>query len=104
MKKTALVLMSWICFLAIPAISQKKPSTLSGSQKKLYQEHIVQGQPDGDKPIYVRQGYVLRYNEALRIPDWVCYHIKPDYLNAPERERRFGSFKTDRQVSNPVKK
>ncbi|AYB32187.1 DNA/RNA non-specific endonuclease [Chryseolinea soli] len=104
MKKPLLFIVAWIWAAIIQVSGQQKFSELSAAQKKLYKEHIVEGQPDGEKPVYVRQGYVMRYNEVFRIPDWVCYHIKPDYLNAPERERRFGSFKTDPQVPDPVTK
>lgn len=94
-----------ICLVIATATThaQKTFSELSGSNKKLYREHIVEGQPDGDATVYVRQGYIMRYNTTYRIPEWVCYHIKPDYLNNPKRERRFSSFKTDNEVPNPVR-
>jgi endonuclease G len=82
--------------------AQRTFAELTAKEKKLYNEHIVEGQPDGSAPVYVRQGYVVRYNNKYRIPDWAAYHVKPDYLKTPKRERRFKVFRTDPDIQNPV--
>ncbi|MBT1690485.1 DNA/RNA non-specific endonuclease [Dawidia soli] len=86
-----------------PGNAQQLFSNLSASEKKLYREHVVGGQPDGNVPVYVRQGYVMRYNATYRIPEWVCYHIEKDYLKGPKREKRFSAFKTDIDTPDPVR-
>jgi endonuclease G len=85
-------------------LGQKTYTGLTLSEKKLYEEHIVFGQPDNpDTPVYVRQGYVMKYNKKFRIPVWVAYHIVPDYLNTPPREGKFCKFTFDPELNNPVK-
>jgi endonuclease G, mitochondrial len=90
-----------VCCLRVGA--QETYSKLNSAQKKLYNEHVLEGQPDGNRPVYVRQGYVVGYNEEYRIPNWVSYHIKPDYLKGPKRERKYKMFRTDPDVPNPVR-
>lgn len=83
--------------------AQKLYDDMTLSEKKLYDEHIIKGQPDPEMgPVFVRQGYILRYNEQYRIPDWVAYHIIPDYLKTPKREKKYAKFRTDPDMSNPV--
>lgn len=64
-------------------------------------EHIKGGQPDSDS-LLVRNAYVLSYNEQYRIPNWVAYHVVPDYLNTPERKGKFKRFRTDTEVEDAV--
>ncbi len=67
-------------------------------------EHLCWGNPAGDS-ILARQGYVLSYNNELRIPGWVAYHIKPGYIKfKPARKGRFSRFRTDKHpyIKNPV--
>lgn len=94
-----------LCFL-IPFLglnAQKLFKEMSPTDQKLYKEHVILGQPDGDKSaVFVRQGYVLKYNEKYRIPVWVAYHIIPDYLNTPKREKKYKQFRTDPDIKNPV--
>jgi len=102
MKKLSVI----ICFLIIfiRAKAQKPYSDMTVSEKKLYNEHIIEGQPDGvNTPVYVRQGYVMKFSEKYRIPVWVAYHIIPDYLNAPDREGRLKKFNPDPDMDKPVK-
>ena len=82
--------------------AQKRYEELTKAEKKLYEEHIAGGQPDGSAPVFVRQGYVVRYNSKYRIPDWCAYHVIPEYLKTPKRERRFKTFRTDPDIENPV--
>ncbi|MEN8225802.1 MAG: DNA/RNA non-specific endonuclease, partial [Bacteroidota bacterium] len=83
--------------------AQKIYSDMTIAEKKLYDEHIIQGQPDPDKgPVYIRQGYILKYNKTYKIADWVAYHIIPDYLNTPKREKKYKYFKTDKSIEDAV--
>ena len=82
--------------------AQKTYEQLTKAEKKLYEEHVVGGQPDGHTPVFVRHGYVVRYNSRYRIPDWSAYHVKPEYLKGPKREGRFKPFKTDPDIENSV--
>lgn len=101
--KTSEWILTGICiFLWISASSQKKYEELSAKEKVLFEEHVVGGQPDGSTAVLVRQGYVVRYNEDFRIPEWAAYHVKPSYLKAPKREREFKVFRRDPDIKNPV--
>lgn len=71
-------------------------------EKVLVAEHCPYGLPGLDN-LLVRPGYVSSYRPAWKIPEWVAYHIKPDYLNTPEREGKFKSFRTDKQVPLAVR-
>src|SRR6187431_2293717 len=82
--------------------AQKTFAQMTAREKKLYTEHVVEGQPDGSVPVYVRQGYVMQYNERYRIPMWSAYHVVPSYLKGPKRERRFKTFLRDPDIQNPV--
>jgi endonuclease G len=86
-----------------PVWAQKPYSSLSSAEKKLYNEHILKGQPDGSTAVLVRHAYVAHYNPDYRIPDWVAYHAVPEYLKTPPREGKFKVFRTDPEVENPVK-
>jgi endonuclease G len=68
----------------------------------LVDEHAFGGLPS-DSSIFVRQGYILSYDAARRVPRWVAYHVKPDYRKTPSRKGAFKKFRTDPDVSNPVK-
>ena len=75
-------------------------------EKLLRTNTIVEGQPDGEAiPVYVRHGYIMKYNEKYRIPDWVEYHIVPEYLKTPKREKQYAKFREDPDMKskNPVK-
>jgi len=77
-------------------------SELSDRDKELYNEHLKFGQPNTED-LLIRNAYVLHYNTQYRIPNWVAYHIKPDYLNTPDRKGKFDDFKADQDVEDPVK-
>jgi len=64
-------------------------------------EHIFGGLP-GIGHLLERQGFVLAYNPARRVPEWVAYRIIPDYRNTPTRDGRLKSFRKDKQVPNGV--
>ena len=101
MKTIALFILTFLFAAYLQA--QKVYSEMSAAEKKLYNEHIIKGQPDrSNGPVYVRHGYIMKYHEKYRIPEWVAYHIIPDYLNTPDRERKFKSFRTDPDMDNPV--
>lgn len=96
-----LLFLPWISF------SQKFSEELDSAEQTLYIEHLAFGAPvptaQNHEGIYVRQGYILQYNDTLRIPNWVAYHIIPDYLNTPKRDKKYKRFRTDPDVPNPVK-
>ncbi len=85
------------CIQAQPSLYED----LDGMDKVLYDEHIYMGQPDADS-IYVRQGFILNYAPNWRIPEWCAYHIIPDYLCTPKREKKYKSFRQDTDVPNGV--
>jgi DNA/RNA endonuclease G (NUC1) len=66
-----------------------------------YREHIKYGQPDSDS-LLIRNGMVVNYNVPYRTPNWVAFHVKPDYLSTPARKGKFEAFRPDPSVSNPV--
>ena len=73
----------------------------SGSQDSLLHEHVYGGLPSDD-PVVVRNGYVLSYDPVHRVPAWVAYHIKPDYLKTPKRSGKYASFRRDPDVAGDV--
>jgi endonuclease G len=85
--------------------AQKLYNQLTNKEKQLYNEHIIEGQPDvPNQPVFVRNGYVLSYNAKYRIPNWVAYRVVPEYLKTPKREKQFAKFRTDPDIfPNPVK-
>jgi endonuclease G, mitochondrial len=91
-----------LCVIAWNTQAQKTSNEFTAKERELYAEHIVQGQPDGSKPVYVRQGYVVRYSEKYRIPEWTAYHVTPAYLKCPKREGRFRIFRKDPEIKNAV--
>jgi endonuclease G len=100
--------MNYISFLILFIIlndsfvlSQPDLSYLDSNKLALYKEHIKGGQPDNDT-LFIRNAYVLNYNSKFRIPDWVAFHIKPEYLNTPERKGKFDTFRTDPDVTDAV--
>jgi endonuclease G len=94
----------FLIFLIVSAVSlpQDWYSNLNETQKELYTEHLKFGQPNNEV-LLIRNAYVLYYNSNYRIPNWVAYHIDPDYLNVPERKGKFAKFRTDGDVEDPVK-
>lgn len=82
-----------------PVLAQRTYADLSEPEAALYDEHIFQGQPvklgQEEEAVYVRQGYVLQYHEQWRIPNWIAYHIIPDYINTPKREKKYKKFRRD---------
>lgn len=95
-----------ICFISLFlfctfANSQPDLGYLTPENLALYNEHIKGGQPDTDT-LLIRNAYVLNYNTNFRIPNWVAFHIIPDYLNTPERKSRFITFRTDPDVTDAV--
>ncbi len=66
------------------------------------QNHFFAGQP-ACSDLHTRIGYVLCYDAARRVPDWVAYRVEPEFRDTPKREGKYKSFRTDPDVSNPVK-
>ena len=40
----------------------------------------------------------LSYNPTTKTPDWVAYHIKPDYRETPKRDGKFKTFRKDPDI------
>ena len=78
-----------------PALSEEDKSALVA-------EHLFGGAPSSGA-ILIRRGYVTEYDAARRVPRWAAWHAAPDYLDTPEREGRWKSFRTDPDVGNPVR-
>jgi endonuclease G, mitochondrial len=70
---------------------------LTPGQQALINEHVYGGLPSSAN-IYVRNGYILSYNPMAKTPDWVAYHIKPDYRNTPKRKGRYKTFRKDPDI------
>lgn len=74
----------------------------TSKQQQLIKEHAYGGLPSKET-VLVRQAYLVRYNKQHRIPEWLAYHITPDYLKTPYREQQFKKFHADPEINNPVK-
>lgn len=72
-------------------------ASLTDVQKKLLKEHVFGGLPSKEN-IYIRIGYVLSFNPKTKTPNWVAYHIKPDYRETPSRRGRFETFRNDPDI------
>lgn len=92
-------LISLILLLVIydPAAAQN----YSSYNQQFVDEHLYEGFPGYDN-IYIRQAYILSYNHNHRIPNWVAYHVLPDYLETVPRYDIFNFFRVDRNIPNPV--
>ena len=96
------ILVLWLlCLISNIGLPQSFYDDLSLSDQKLYDEHIYKGQPD-QAEIFVRQGYVMKYNFTYRIPEWVAYHVVPEYLKTPKREKKYKRFRKDNDIQNAV--
>lgn len=89
--------MVWLIAIVPIAHSQN----YSSYNQKFVDEHIFEGFP-GFENIHIRQAYILSYNHAHRIPNWVAYHVQPDYLKTVPRYGRFSQFRTDYHIPHPV--
>ncbi len=92
------------CVLLLPLVGVQ-PLTgrnFSAREQELIKDHVYGGLP-GTKNIYVRNGYVLCYNPQTRTPNWVAYHIVPDYRKTPERKGTFKKFRGDPNITNEAK-
>ena len=86
--------------VAPPVASSVLPLTASALDP-LVAEHAFGGVPS-EGASFVRNAYVMRYDAPRRVPRWVAYHLKPDYLKTPPRKGTFKSFRKDPDVSNAV--
>ena len=73
------------------------PTSLTLKEKAFLKEHVFGGLPSVEN-IYVRIGYILSFNPKTKTPNWVAYHVKPDYLNTPKRQGRFKTFRDDPDI------
>ena len=84
------VLFCLAAFAASSALGQPpanfQESALSNAQRRLLREHVVGGLPS-QRNVVVRDGYVLSYDPIRRLPLWTAYHVRPEYLLAPDRYR-----------------
>lgn len=70
---------------------------LTTKEQSLLNEHIFSGLPSTDN-IYIRNAYVMSFNPMTRTPNWVAYHIKPEYRDTPKRKGRFSRFRDDPDI------
>ncbi|MCD4652563.1 DNA/RNA non-specific endonuclease [bacterium] len=76
---------------------------LIDTRENLLNEHLKAGNPEVKTvQVLVRNAYVIRYNELYGIPNWVGYHICPEYLNTPTRKSKFSRFRSDPAIEYPV--
>lgn len=66
------------------------------------QSHFFAGQP-ACNDLHTRIAYSLCYDTTRRVPNWVAYRIEPEFRDTPKRKGKYKSFRTDPDVSNPVK-
>ena len=61
-------------------------------------EHAYGGIPSCG--IYIeRQGYIIQFDVEHKTPRWVAYHIKPEYLDTPDRKKKkWGKFRDDPDI------
>jgi len=71
-------------------------------EQQLIEEHVYGGLPSSDG-VKVRQGYVISFNAETRTPNWVAYHIEPDYRKTPSRKGWAKSFRADPDIANEAK-
>ena len=93
---------SFLILLSSISISHAEPvdlNNLTQAQTTLLNEHVFGGMP-GTTNIYIRNGYIESYNPLTKTPDWLAYHIKPDYRNTPTRKGKFSTFRKDPDIEN----
>jgi len=90
-----------VTFLFISVFLYSQHQTLSPENQVLYEEHIKGGQPDKDS-LLIRKAFVVNYSESYRIPMWVAYHLKSDYMTTPQRKGKFKTYRTDKDLIDPV--
>jgi endonuclease G len=61
-------------------------------------EHAYGGIPSGGAYIE-RQGYIIQFDAKHKTPRWVAYHIRPEYLDTPDRKKsKWGKFRDDPDI------
>ena len=92
-----------LCLLAaISAPARAQFDWWTDEERALIETHVFGGIP-ACADLHIRQGYVLCFDGARRVPAWVAYKVQPDFLDTPPREGRFKSFRTDPDISNEAK-
>ncbi len=98
---------SALCFLPFDACCETDCSVACqqapvGTHEELIAEHVLGGLPvladPAHQTISVRNAYVICYNTQARVPEWVAYHVIPDYLKAPERDGEYKKFHADPDI------
>lgn len=64
-------------------------------------EHVYGGVPSYDN-LRIREAYVMSYNYNHRQPNWVAYHVVPDYLKTAPHYGIFADWRVDRSLFDPV--
>lgn len=96
------ILAGFVFLLALPAANSNSSPPFSPEEQALLEEHIYEGLPSQTN-LFLRQAYVLSYNDTMRVPSWVAYHVTPDYRKTPRRTGKFSRFRTDPDINNPVR-
>ena len=103
MRRFSIVVGTLILLGLVATLQSGTSVQLTQAEQALVAEHVFGGVPSaGD--LHVRQAYVMSYDSARRVPAWVAYHVVADYRNTPPRRGRFSSFRTDPDLTNPVRR
>ena len=48
-----------------------------------------------------RQGYIIQFDSEHKVPRWVAYHVKPENLDTPDRNKnKWSKFRDDPDIVN----
>lgn len=98
------LIIAFVGSMIVPVVVQAQfnITALSDEQKASLKEHVFAGLPS-EENIKIRNGYVLSYNPQTRTPNWVAYHIVPDYRKTPKRKGKFATFRNDPDLTIEAK-
>lgn len=101
--------MKWLLLVTLVTVGLSTPANALSMKDCLLdpseeiesrREHIYGGRPDGTSAteLYERRGYVITYNEDLKVPVWAAWHATKAYRDTPERKSRWKSFRRDAEA------
>ncbi len=62
-------------------------------------DHAYGGIPS-DNGYLERAAYIIEFDYEHKISRQVAYHVKPEYLDAPEREGKWDDFRNDPDITD----
>ena len=103
-RRLALIAALLTAVLLQPAtVAQAQNCALMPSQGAAAQmEHLFGGQPSSGS-VLVRRAYVTQYDPVHRMPRWSAWEAEPDNLHPPARAGQWATFRTDPDVTSPVR-